>query len=288
MSQPGAAQAAFVGAALAILVAVLAAVGPASPALAHGSGDEEAALDIVLIDGLVEPILDIEVGGGRRYRRVSFGNMLFLGNQAGTTLDLVVKIADTDDVVFAAPIELPADDRFGMLLYTGADGAVLVTTFVNRPRPVPAGAGRLVVRHQGTVDDVDLVIVDGEPVVLGSISAGESDSVVLPIGDWPLEVGGSESVVASITEGDETVVYVIDDPQGGSLAVVGETVHDVEVDDLSVAPVSVAEAAAARSGNGWWFQAALALAAAGALGGAVRWYSRRRTDHNTDPAGSTR
>lgn len=243
--------------------AVLVLFGLASPSAAQDGAR------IHLIHGIPDVAVDVEVGGSNAIEGFEFSDTEDLSALAGQTLvGLKVKAAGTDTVVIdVGDLPLPATGNITAIAHLDDEGNPTVSVFSNDTSTIPAGQGRLVVRHTAAAPNVD-VLANGA-VAFANLAPGAEAKANLPAGTVSASVvpaGATTPVVIGpadlpIVEGSALIVYAVGSLDGNSLTVLTET-----IDGLDGAPTAVHTGNSPVSSNGGFgLGAIMALAAAAAL-----------------------
>jgi hypothetical protein len=216
------------------LIALIAVVAAAFGLLATGgapAGAQEGAR-IHLIHGIPDTPVDVAVGGSPVITDFNFGDTQDLSSYAGQTLTGVqVLAAGTDQVAIdAGDLELPASGNVTAIAHLDEAGTPTLTVFNNDTSAIPAGSGRLVVRHTAAAPAVD-VRANGE-VAFSNLSNPNEATADLPAGTISADVvptGATEPVVIGpadlpITEGETLVVYAVGSLDAGTLQTLTETI----------------------------------------------------------------
>jgi hypothetical protein len=133
----------------------------------------------------------------------------------------------------AADIVVPPGSRTSVVAHLNASGAPTVTAYVDDVSPVPAGQTRAVVRHTAAAQPVD-VALDQTVVAAALAEPGGSTATVAPatyqVSVWQ---PGTQNPVAppqpvTLTEGSETVMYLIGSQQANTLTWVAEQISDLD------------------------------------------------------------
>lgn len=187
---------------------------------------------IHLIHGIPDTPVDVAVGGENVITDFQFGDTQDLSSYAGQTLTGVqVKAAGTDTVAIdAGDLELPASGNITAIAHLDASGAPTLTVFTNDTSAIPAGQGRLVVRHTAAAPAVD-VRANGE-VAFSNLSNPNEATADLPAGTISADVvptGATEPVVIGpadlpVTEGETLIVYAVGSLDAGTLQTLTETI----------------------------------------------------------------
>jgi hypothetical protein len=212
----------------AVLIAALALMttGGSAPAGA------QSGARIHLIHGIPDTPVDVVAGG-----EVVFGNFNFRDTQdlsalAGQTLTgLQVRLAGTDTVAIdAGDVTLPASGNVSIIANLDAAGTPALNVFTNDTSAIPAGQGRLVVRHTAAAPAVD--IRANGAVAFANVTNPNEGQTDLPAGTISADVvpaGASEPVVIGpadlpITEGGTLIVYAVGSLDAGTLTTITETI----------------------------------------------------------------
>src|SRR5215207_11184446 len=126
--------------------------------------DAQAAATVSLMHGIPGATVDVVVDGEVVVPGFEPGTMQDISAFAGQTLTNVeVRAAGTDTVVIGplAELAVPASGNWTVLAHLSADGTPTLTPFENDTSTLPAGQGRLVVRHTAAAPPVDIVLADG-------------------------------------------------------------------------------------------------------------------------------
>jgi hypothetical protein len=212
------------------LIAVLAAAfGFAATASPAGA---QSGARIHLIHGIPDTPVDVAVDGENVITDFNFGDTEDLSSFAGQTLvGVQVKAAGTDTVAIdAGDLALPAEGNVTAIAHLDADGNPTLTVFDNELGDIPAGQGRLVVRHTAGAPAV-VVRANGE-VAVSNLSNPNEASAELPAGTISADVvptGATEPVVIGpadlpITEGETLVVYAVGSLDAETLQTLTETI----------------------------------------------------------------
>jgi hypothetical protein len=212
---------------IAVVVAALALLGSGGSPAGAQSGAR-----IHLIHGIPDTPVDVAAGGENVFTNFNFGDTQDLSALAGQTLTGVqVKAAGTDTVAIdAGDVTLPAEGNVSIIAHLDAAGTPTLSVFSNDTSAVPAGQGRLVVRHTAAAPAVD-VRANGA-VAFADLSNPNEAKADLPAGTISADVvptGASEPVVIGpadlpITEGQTLIVYAVGSLDGGTLQTLTETI----------------------------------------------------------------
>lgn len=184
--------------------------------------------------------------------------------------------ATTQPAISANGVTVPAGANITVTAHLGADGAPVLTPFVNTPSDLDAGEAELTVRHTAAAPAVD-VRAGGSPVLTGLTNPNEAD-ITVPAGTVSADVvlAGTDQVVIgpadlTLPEGAQTIVYAWGSAEAGNLMLATQTVQG---GGSAPGGVPSGEAGLADSGTSGWVAGAGALALAGA---AVAGVAARRS-----------
>ena len=163
---------------------------------------------------------------------------------------------------------LPSTGNVSLIAHLDGSGSPIISVFANDTSGLPAGQGRLVVRHTAAAPALD-VKTDGQ-VVFSNLSSPSEANAVVPAGSISAEVvpaGQDDPVVLgptvlAIDDGAELIVYAVGSLDGGSLTVITEAIPG-----LGAAPAAVQTGTSPISGDGGGMPigALLAIGTAGVL-----------------------
>ncbi|MDT0278179.1 DUF4397 domain-containing protein [Blastococcus goldschmidtiae] len=139
--------------------------------------------------------------------------------------DLALFPADAADasgepLLSAMDVAVPAGANATVVAHLKEDGSPTLTPFVNDTSAVPAGEGRVTVRHVAAAPAVD-VRAGGEVIIDGLTNPNE-ESLTVPAGTVSADVvlAGTDTVAIgpadlSVAEGAHTIVYAWDSGAAG-------------------------------------------------------------------------
>ena len=212
----------------------------------------------------------MEVGGATAIDDFAFGDVEDLSAMAGQTLpDLKVKRSDNGEVLIDfGDVTLPSTGNVSLIAHLDGSGSPIISVFANDTSGLPAGQGRLVVRHTAAAPALD-VRADGQ-VVFSNLSSPSEAKAVVPAGSVSAEVvpaGQDDPVVLgptvlAIDDGAELIVYAVGSLESGGLTVITEAIPG-----LGAAPAAIQTGTSPVSGDGGGMAtgALLATGAAGVL-----------------------
>ena len=253
----------------------LVAVGFAAP---QGAGAQSSAT-VTLMHGIPGATVDVVVDGEVVVPGFEPGTMQDLSSFAGQTLaNVEVRAAGTDDVVIGpiAELAVPDSGNWTVLAHLDADGQPTLTPFENDTSALPAGQGRLTVRHTAAAPAVDIVLADGSRPFTGlsnpnqaaaDLPAGQiSGAKVAPAGGDPI----ADVPTVTLAAGSNLIVYAV-----GSLEDDSFDFYTQEITGLGGEPTAINTGDAIDSGTNWALVLAVAAGAMALAGGGMLVAGRR-------------
>ena len=182
--------------------------------------------------------------------------------------------ADSDAVLSATGVEVPAGANATVTANLDASGSPALNVYVNDISEVMAGDARLTVRHIAAAPEVD-IRADGNVIASNLVNPDEA-IVEVPAGTYTADVvlAGTDTVAIGpadldLSEGTNTIVYAWGSAEAGDLALAVQT-----IDGLDGMPGGVPAGGGAASGSGTnsalLAAGLMTVAAAGVAGAAVR------------------
>jgi hypothetical protein len=248
----------------------------AAPAMAA----EDATVSVLhaIPAGLGADVVDVYAGDALLIDNFTPGSLETLTVPAGS-YDLGVYAdgatpADSDAVLSAMGVEVPAGANATVTANLDATGSPALNVYVNDISEVMAGEARLTVRHIAAAPAVD-VRADGNVIAANLVNPGEA-IVDVPAGPYTADVvlAGTDTVAIGpadldLTEGTNTIVYAWGSAEAGDLALAVQS-----IDGLDGMPGGVPAGGGAASGSGTnsalLAAGLMTVAAAGVAGAAVR------------------
>ncbi|MHC8497275.1 MAG: DUF4397 domain-containing protein [Actinomycetes bacterium] len=187
----------------------------------------------------------------------------------GTTPD------DSDAVLSADGVEVPAGVNATVTANLDADGAPALNVFVNDIATIPAGDSRLTVRHIAAAPAVD-VLADGAVLfadltnpneAIGEVPAGAYEAAVNLAGTDTTAIGPAE---VSLAAGANTIVYAWGSAADENLALAIQIIPG-----LGATPDGVPAGGGSTTGTPVWALGLAAVAAIGLVGAGVRMSAAR-------------
>jgi hypothetical protein len=217
------------------VIALFAVLAAAFALLSTGGSTPAGAQSgarIHLIHGIPDTPVDVVAGGEVVFSDFNFQDTQDLSSLAGQTLaGLQVRLAGTETVAIdAGDVTLPASGNVSIIANLDAGGNPALNVFTNDTSAIPAGQGRLVVRHTAAAPAVD-VLANGA-VAFANLSNPNESQADLPAGTISASVvptGATEPVVIGpadlpVTEGSTLIVYAVGSLDAGTLTTVTETI----------------------------------------------------------------
>ena len=248
----------------------------AAPAMA--ADDATVSVLHAIPAGLGADIVDVYAGDALLIDNFTPGSLETLTVPAGS-YDLGVYAdgstpADSDAVLSAMGVEVPAGANATVTANLDATGSPALNVYVNDISEVMAGEARLTVRHIAAAPAVD-VRADGNIIAANLVNPDEA-IVDVPAGPYTADVvlAGTDTVAIGpadleLTEGTNTIVYAWGSAESGDLALAVQT-----IDGLDGMPGGVPAGGGAASGSGTnsalIAAGLMTVAAAGVAGAAVR------------------
>lgn len=250
----------------------------AAPAVA-----QEGGASVRVLHGIPGTPVDVYVNGERALDDFAPKTITDdLGLAAGS-YEVAVFPADAADAsgtpVISATLQVPGSGNVSAIAHLGADGTPTITPFVNDVSEVPAGSGRLVVRHTAAAPAVD--VLAGDDPVFRALTNPNEEAAELPVGTVNASValaGTTDPVIGPadvpVEAATVTAVYAIGSAEDETL--------DVLVQSLSAtggAPGGVPAGSGGLLDDGGLPLGVLAVAGAGLLlaaGGGARLARARR------------
>jgi len=193
----------------------------------------QAAATVSLMHGIPGATVDVVVDGQVVVPNFAPGTMQDISSFAGQTLTNVeVRAAGTPDVVIGpiASLAVPAAGNWTVLAHLDAAGTPTLTPFENDTSTIPAGQGRLVVRHTAAAPAVDVVLADGSRPFTNLSNPNEA-AAVLPAGEIAgakvAPTGGdpiADVPTVQLGAGTDLIVYAVGSLEGGSFTFYTQTI----------------------------------------------------------------
>jgi LPXTG-motif cell wall-anchored protein len=182
--------------------------------LPTGAGAQSAPV-ITLLHGIPGVTVDVFVGGTEVVPDFAPGATQDLSAFAGQTLsNIEVKLQDGTVAITVPSLAVPTTGNYTVIAHLDAAGTPKISVFQNDTSAVPAGQGRVVVRHAAAAPAVDIVAGTARPVT--NLANGAEQALVLPAGPLAgLQVaptGGdpiADVPTVNVVEGNSLIVYAV-------------------------------------------------------------------------------
>jgi hypothetical protein len=216
---------------LAVFGALAATAALAVPSATTATAQSTATVS--LMHGIPGATVDVVVDGQVVVPGFQPGTMQDISAFAGQTLtDVEVRAAGTTDVVIGpiASLAVPAAGNWTVLAHLDASGTPTLTPFENDTSSVPAGQGRLTVRHTAAAPAVDIVLADGSRPFTNLANPNEA-SAALPAGQIAgakVAPTGADPIAdvptVELRAGTDLIVYAVGSLDAGSFTFYTQTI----------------------------------------------------------------
>ncbi|WP_299039445.1 DUF4397 domain-containing protein [uncultured Pseudokineococcus sp.] len=271
--------------ALAVTAAgALVALG-ALPAAASTSDDATATVSV--LHAVPDVPVDVYANGELLIDDFEPGTLTDAQQLPAGEYDLAVYPADTesiegvDPVVSAEGVGVPAGLDVTVVAHLSESGDPTLTPFVNDTSAVPAGEGRVTVRHVAAAPAVD--VLAGDAVVVDGLASPGEESLTTEAGTVSASVNlaGTDTTVIgpadlTVAEGASTIVYAWGSADAGNLQLAVQTVDGMGSDPAGV-PSGLGDAS---TGFPVGLGVLTALAAGGAVLASTTLVRRRSADQS--------
>jgi hypothetical protein len=251
------------------LAAAAVVVATALPA----SAATTSTASLSVLHGVPDLTVDVWLDGARALDDFAPGTLAGPLDVPAGAHTLVITAADATDVSSPAigPVDvtLGAGTSYTAVAHLDAAGTPTATLFTNDTSAVPAGQGRLTVRHTAAAPAVD-VLAGGSPVVT-NLSNPDEQSLLVPAGTVQAAIAATGTTTPvlgptdlTIAEGVNTIVYAWGSLSAGNLQLAVQT-----IDGLHSSPAGVPSGELGLADQGTpalvWPGAAALVAALGAV-----------------------
>lgn len=232
-----------------------------------------SAASLSVLHGVPDLTVDVWLDGERALDDFTPGTLAGPLDVSSGAHTLVITAADATDVSSPAigPVDvtLDAGTSYTAVAHLDEAGAPTATLFTNDTSAVPAGQGRLTVRHTAAAPAVD-VLAGGSPVVT-NLSNPDEQSLLVPAGTVQAAIAATGTTTPvlgptdlTIAEGANTIVYAWGSLSAGNLQLAVQT-----IDGLHSSPAGVPSGELGLADQGTpalvWLGAAALVAALGAV-----------------------
>lgn len=187
---------------------------------------------VTVVHGIPGLPVDVYVDGSLTLRNFQPETVSQPLSLAPGTYQLAVRKAGaspTSTPILSASATLAAGENVSVVAHLSATGTPELTIFQNDTSPIPAGDGRLVVRHTAAAPAV-AILANGQTVT-SNLTNGQQATLTLPAGTIRAAValnGTTTPVIGpadvTIGNGVETIVYAVGSASAHSLALVTQTI----------------------------------------------------------------
>ncbi|TDN42838.1 uncharacterized protein DUF4397 [Curtobacterium flaccumfaciens] len=258
-----------------VLLAAAAAVMPATAATA-ATGD--ATLSV--LHAVPAVTVDVYLDGKRALDDFTPGSLAGPMMVPAGAHQLAITASDAADaskpIIGPVDVTLDGGANYTAVAHDKTDGSPTATLFTNDTSAVPAGQGRLIVRHVAAAPAVD--VLAGGKAVVSNLANPDEQALVLPAGTVSAAVaatGTTDPVIGpadvAVTAGADTIVYAWGSLDDGNLALATQTIeglggtpNGVPAGNAGLVATNTAPLAGGAAGI-----AAAAIAAAVAVGAVV-------------------
>ncbi|MCS5718039.1 DUF4397 domain-containing protein [Herbiconiux sp. CPCC 205763] len=259
-----------------VAAGALIALGGALPAAA---ADGDASLSVLhAVPGVT---VDVYVNGALTLDDFTPGTLAGPLPLPAGTYAVAITASDAADAnsPIIGPIDLPlaANGNYTAVAHLDPAGTPTATLYTNDTSTIPAGQGRLTVRHDAAAPAVD-VLAGGSPVITNLANPAEA-VLTLPTGTVSASVaatGTTDPVIGpadvTVAEGVSTIVYAWGSLEDGNLALAVQTIEGLHSNPGGVPAGNAGLAATNQPGDSTplWIGAAVILMAAAFSGLVIR------------------
>lgn len=203
-----------------LAVGLLATVGVAAPANAISA----TSSDVYVVHGIPGLVVDVYVDDALTLEDFTFGTVAGPLDLAEGDYKIQVFAANDDPATATPAIDVPAaavpaNQSVSLVAQYDASGAPTLGVFVNDITTIPAGQGRLTVRH--TAEAGAVAIVANGAIAFDNVENGDEGKTLLPVGGITAGVAGAgttsplvipasgTAAPVTIAEGVNLIVYAV-------------------------------------------------------------------------------
>lgn len=180
--------------------------------------------DVYVVHGIPGLTVDVYVDGTLTLEDFAPGDVA--GPLDLPAADYAIQVYEANDVpgtdtpaIDVAAASVPANQSISLVAHYDAAGTPALTPFVNDISTIPAGEGRLTVRHAAGAGPV--AIVANGAIAFDNVENGDQGSTLLPAGDITAGVAGAgttspiiiptsgTAAPVTIVEGTNVIVYAV-------------------------------------------------------------------------------
>lgn len=206
----------------------IAAVGVAAPAQAISP----TTADLSVLHAVPDLTVDVWVNGSVLLEDFAPGTLTDPLDLAAGDYEVVITAADdpiTSPAIGPVTLTLAANTSYTAVAHLGADGTPTATLFTNDLSTIPAGQGRLTVRHTAAAPAVDILAngaaaftnLENPNEVKANLPAGTISAAVAATGTTEPVIGPAD---VTIQEGVNTIVYAWGSLEDDNLALAVQTI----------------------------------------------------------------
>ncbi len=265
----------------AIAAGFIATVGVAAPAQAISP----TTADLYVLHAVPDLTVDVWVNGAVLLEDFAPGTLTDPLDLAAGDYEVVITAADdpiTSPAIGPITLTLAANTSYTAVAHLAADGTPTASLFTNDLSTIPAGQGKLTVRHTAAAPAVD-ILANGA-VAFSNLENPNEVKADLPVGTISAAVaatGTTDPVIGpadvTIQEGVNTIVYAWGSLEAGNLALAVQTISGLHSNPGGVHSGTAGLAADPNPAViGWGIAGLIALAAAA---GAVTLRARAARQH---------
>lgn len=198
---------------------------PAGAQAAPPAGAQSAPATVSLLHGLPGVTADVVVAGQVVVGNFQPGQLQDLSAFAGQTLrNVEVHPAGSPSVLIGpiATLAIPATGNVTLVAHLKADGTPTLSSFTNDLSAIPAGEGRLTIRHMAAAPAIDVMVGPTRPFT--ALANGAQVSSLLPAGPVTQIALANAGAAASVglpdvnlRAGEQVVVYAVGDWAKGTV-----------------------------------------------------------------------
>ncbi len=248
------------------LLAAMALLIVPSAAFAQDNGT------VTVVHGVPDLEVDVYVNGDLTLPAFTFGTVTDPLSLPAGDYDIEIYGAGADpaagDPALADTVALPAGANASIVAHLDADGAPMLSVFVNNIDATDAGNGRITARHVAAAPAVDILADDA--ALFSNVSNPQEGVADVPADTYNVKIvptGATEPVVfdsdVTIPDGTNVIAYAIGSLDGGTFTVAVQTIGG-----LGSAPTGVPTGTGGQAAGGFPLALlAIALGAAALLSG---------------------
>lgn len=211
--------------------ALLAALALAVPTATASAATSDATLSV--LHAVPNTTVDVYLDGKRAIDDFTPGTLAGPMTVPAGAHTLAITASDaTDDskpIIGPADVSFTAGGNYTAVAHLKADGSPTATVFTNDTSAVPAGQGRLIVRHVAAAPAVD--VLAGGKAVVSNLSNPDEKALVLAAGTVSASVAATGTTApvigpadVAVQSGTDTIVYAWGSLTDKNLALATQTI----------------------------------------------------------------